>query len=61
MESLDIEGKKIVLDGGREIDFTHCIIAVGSIGPVPARSEKVDLYNEIMRQIYLFPFSVVNL
>ena len=41
MESLDIEGKKIVLDGGREIEFTHCIIAVGSIGPVPARSEKV--------------------
>lgn len=53
VESLDIEGKKIVLDGGREIEFTHCIIAVGSIGPVPARSEKLSItemvaeYNEV--------------
>lgn len=53
VESLDIEGKKIVLDGGREIEFTHCIIAVGSVGPVPARSEKssisemLDEYNEV--------------
>ena len=41
VESLDMEHNKVVLDGGREIMFSHCVIAVGSLGPVPARSEKV--------------------
>ena len=43
VESLDIEGKKVVIEGGREIEFTHCVIAVGSLGTVPARSEMVGL------------------
>ena len=41
VEHLDMEGKKVVLAGGREIKFSHCVIAVGSLGPAPARSDKV--------------------
>ena len=38
---LDIEGMTVVLNSGKELKFTHCIIAVGSIGPSPARTEQV--------------------
>ena len=41
VEHLDMERKKVVLAGGREIKFSHCVIAVGSLGPAPARSDKV--------------------
>ena len=44
VESLDMEGKKVVITGGKVIEFTHCVIAVGSLGPVPARTEKVNFY-----------------
>lgn len=53
VESLDIKSKRIVLHGGKELEFTHCIIAVGSLGPAPARSERVTIselikeYNEV--------------
>ena len=41
VKSLDIEGKKVVLEAGQEISFSHCVISVGSLGPWPARSEVV--------------------
>ena len=41
VEHLDMEGKKVVLAEGKEIKFSHCVIAVGSLGPAPARSDKV--------------------
>jgi len=43
VESLDMEGKKVVITGGKVIEFTHCVIAVGSLGPVPARTEKLSI------------------
>jgi len=43
VESLVIEGKKVVLEGGKEVEFTHCVIAVGSLGPVPARTNKLTI------------------
>ena len=47
VEQLDMEQKKVVLAGGREIMFSHCVIAVGSLGPAPARSNKVWFGNYI--------------
>jgi len=48
VHSLHMESKKVVLACGKEIEFTHCIIAVGSLGPAPARSEKV-LISELLK------------
>jgi hypothetical protein len=31
----------VTLEDGQELAFTHCIVAVGSLGPSPARSEQV--------------------
>ena len=31
------------MDNGQELEFTHCVIAVGSLGPVPARTEQVEM------------------
>jgi len=41
--SLSMEGKVVVLEGGREIPFTHCVIAVGSLGPHPARTKAITI------------------
>jgi len=49
VEHLDMEGKKVVLAGGREIKFSHCVIAVGSLGPAPARSDKLTIY-ELLKE-----------
>eukprot|EP00092_Neocalanus_flemingeri_P015668 GFUD01016959.1.p1 GENE.GFUD01016959.1~~GFUD01016959.1.p1 ORF type:complete len:376 (+),score=91.40 GFUD01016959.1:233-1360(+) len=43
VESLDMEEKKVTLEGGKEVVFTHCVIAVGSLGPVPARTQKLAI------------------
>ena len=43
VRSLDTEARKVVLEGGQEISFSHCVISVGSLGPWPARSEAVTL------------------
>ena len=40
-EYIFISSKKIVLESGDEYEFTHCVIATGSLGPVPARSKQV--------------------
>ena len=41
VRSLDTEARKLVLEAGQEISFSHAVIAVGSLGPWPARSEVV--------------------
>jgi len=43
VQKIDIEGMTVVLNSGKELKFTHCIIAVGSIGPSPARTEQLTL------------------
>ena len=48
VKELNLEGNKVVIDKQgqtEEIDFTHCIVAVGSVGPVPARTDKVNALN----------------
>jgi len=40
---LDVEKKLVTLETGEEIKFSHCVISVGSLGPVPARSEAVTV------------------
>ena len=35
---IDVDEKKVVLESGQELCFSHCIICVGSLGPSPARS-----------------------
>ena len=32
----------MVLESGEEVGFSHCVVAVGSEGPVPARSTQVQ-------------------
>jgi len=41
--SLDLENHKAMLEGGREIAWTHCLVAVGSLGPVPGRSQQLTM------------------
>ena len=41
--SLDVENRKAVLEGGREIAWTHCLVAVGSLGPQPGRSQQLTI------------------
>lgn len=41
--SLDIPNKKAVLEGGREVSWSHCLVAVGSLGPVPCRSTQLTV------------------
>jgi len=38
--SIDSDKNLVTLDNGQELEFTHCVIAVGSLGPVPARTEQ---------------------
>ena len=32
-----------MLEGGREVSWSHCLVAVGSLGPVPCRSEQLTV------------------
>jgi len=41
--SLDLETCKAVLEGGREIAWSHCLVAVGSLGPLPGRSLQLTM------------------
>jgi NADH dehydrogenase FAD-containing subunit len=43
VKQLDTEGKKVILENGDELEFTHCVIAVGSLGPLPARSKQTTI------------------
>jgi len=43
VKTLDTENKKIVVESGDEYEFTHCVIATGSLGPLPARSEQTTI------------------
>lgn len=43
VNKIDAEGKKVVLESGEEFEFTHCVIAVGSLGPSPARSAQATI------------------
>merc|ERR1719397_1005294 len=36
---LDPDAGRAVLECGREVEFSHCVVAVGSTGPAPARSD----------------------
>jgi len=55
--SIDSDKNLVTLDNGEELEFTHCVIAVGSLGPVPARTEQTTIdgllgeYKEISQQI----------
>ena len=33
----------VTLEDGQELYFTHCLVAVGSLGPIPARSNQVSI------------------
>ena len=61
VEQLDMEQKKVVLAGGREIRFSHCVIAVGSLGPAPARSNKVWFGNYIHSTYFQLSFSQLTI
>lgn len=37
--TLDPAAGRAVLECGREVEFSHCVVAVGSTGPAPARSD----------------------
>ena len=41
--SLDVENRKALLEGGREIAWSHCLLAVGSLGPLPGRSQQLTV------------------
>ncbi|XP_023333938.1 apoptosis-inducing factor 2 [Eurytemora carolleeae] len=41
--SLDTENKSLKLEDGQELKYTHCIIAVGSLGPIPCRSTQTSI------------------
>jgi len=41
--TLDVPNKKAVLEGGREVGWTHCLVAVGSLGPAPGRSVQTSI------------------
>jgi len=57
VQSIDTEGQKVLLEGGQELVYTHLIIAVGSLGPKPARSTQTTIdglmaeYKEMSEQI----------
>ena len=40
VDKIDVDKKRVFLETGEKIEFTHCIIAVGSLGPIPARSRQ---------------------
>lgn len=41
--SLDVKNKKAVLEGGQELEWTHCLVCVGSLGPAPCRSTQLTM------------------
>ena len=41
--SLDVEKRKAVLEGGREVAWSHCLVAIGSLGPLPGRSLQLTM------------------
>jgi len=41
--SLDVENKKAALEGGQELEWSHCLVCVGSLGPEPCRSFQVTM------------------
>ena len=56
---LDTNKKKVVLESGKEIYFTHCVICVGSTGPKPARSEAVTI-KELKEEAQSFSEAVIE-
>ena len=56
---LDTNKKKVVLESGKEIYFTHCVICVGSTGPKPARSEAVTI-KELKEEAQSFSEAVIQ-
>jgi len=56
---LDTNMKKVVLESGKEIYFTHCVICVGSTGPKPARSEAVTI-KELKEEAQSFSEAVIE-
>jgi len=55
--SVDKDRNLVTLDNGQELEFTHCVVAVGSLGPAPAKSKQTTIdgllgeYKEIGQQI----------
>jgi len=41
--SCSIVSAQAVLEGGREVGWTHCLVAVGSLGPAPGRSVQTSI------------------
>lgn len=40
---LEVEGRKAVLETGQELEWTHCLVCVGSLGPSPGRSLQLTI------------------
>ena len=32
-----------MLEGGREVSWSHCLVAVGSLGPAPGRTQQLTV------------------
>ena len=51
---LQYSSKSLKLEDGQELKYTHCIIAVGSLGPIPCRSTQVINIIKLFAHIHLF-------
>ena len=57
---LQYSSKSLKLEDGQELKYTHCIIAVGSLGPIPGRSTQVINIIKLFAHIHLYVYICKN-